>query len=311
MNSHGTAPDRAPAPRLVEIAENVFAYVQPYGGWCVSNAGVIAGKRALTVVDTAATESRARALRAAVDGLPAAPARFLVNTHHHGDHTFGNFVFEGDFTIIAHERARTEMADKGLGLKQVWPETDWGDITLRLPDVTFSDRFTLYLGELTLELFHVGSAHSTNDIVAWVPEARVLFAGDLLFSGGTPFCFMGSLEGSLRALNSLRELGAETVVCGHGPLCGPEVIDTTEQYLLWVRNLAAAGLAAGVEPLELALQTDLGPYARLLDSERLVANLHRAYSEQRGVPPGAHLSSGPVIDEMIAFNGGRPLLSLA
>ncbi|MFD7576493.1 MBL fold metallo-hydrolase, partial [Streptomyces sp. NPDC059810] len=103
----GAAPDRsAPAapprteepaeapgpPRTEELAPGVYAYIQPDGGWCVSNSGVLIGDDGVTVVDTTATEDRARALRAAVGALTPAPVRLVVNTHFHGDHTFGNAV---------------------------------------------------------------------------------------------------------------------------------------------------------------------------------------------------------------------------
>ncbi|MGI9002129.1 MAG: MBL fold metallo-hydrolase [Pseudonocardia sp.] len=69
-----------------------------------------------------------------------------------------------------------------------------------LPALTFRDAVTIHAGELCLEVFHVGPAHTTNDVVVWVPERRVLFAGDIVMSGVTPFCLMGSIQGSLRAV---------------------------------------------------------------------------------------------------------------
>ena len=105
------APDvrTAPPPSMIEVAEDIYAYIQPPGGWCLSNAGVIVGPDRALVVDTLATESRARQLLESVDGLCPGPGRMLVNTHHHGDHNFGNQVFGASATIFAHERARTEM----------------------------------------------------------------------------------------------------------------------------------------------------------------------------------------------------------
>lgn len=298
-------------PYLEELAPQVFAYVQPHGGWCVSNAGFVVGAGGCTVIDTAATERRARALRAALERLTPVRATTLVNTHHHGDHTFGNFVFAGEVAIIAHELARSEMAEKGLGLRYVWPDVEWGDAPLVLPSVTFADALTIHAGDLRLELRHVGPAHTTNDVVVWIPEHRVLFAGDVLLPGCTPFCLMGSVAGSLRAVAALRELGACTIVGGHGAVCGPEVFDETERYLRWIQEVAGKAVAAGVSPLEAARETDLGEFAGLLDPERVVANLHRAYAEEAGRPLGVHLSSGPVFAEMVDYNGGSPLRCLA
>lgn len=301
----------APPPRLEEVAERIFAYVQPDGGWCVSNSGILLNGDSVAVVDTASTEARARALRAAVASLSPLEPRALVNTHHHGDHTFGNFVFAPSASIIGHELARTEMAEKGMGLQYVWPDANWGEIELILPWVTFQEQLTLHVGELRVELLYVGPAHTNNDVVAWIPEHRLLFAGDVLMSGCTPFFLMGSLEGSLRAVARLRALGAQTIVGGHGPVCGPEIFDATESYLLRVRDIARGGVSAGLTPLQAALETSLGDFTHLRDPERLVANLHRAYSEELGEPLGKAIRSGPVFAEMMEYNGGQPLTCLA
>ncbi|MEU0969647.1 hypothetical protein ABZ357_31155 [Streptomyces sp. NPDC005917] len=117
---------------------------------------------------------------------------------------------------------------------------------------------------------------------------------------------MGSVDGSLRALERLRALGPGTVVAGHGAVGGPEVLDATEAYLRWLRQLARDGMAAGVSTLGAARSADLGEFAQLIDAERLVGNLHRAYAELRGLPPGARIDVASSVVEMFEFNGGRP-----
>ncbi|UGQ11786.1 MBL fold metallo-hydrolase [Yinghuangia sp. ASG 101] len=304
-----TAPGRTTAaPHTLEVADGVFAYVQPDGGWCVNNAGIVRDGSSAALVDTAATVARARALRTAVERLTAAPPEVLVNTHHHGDHFFGNQVFAPRSLVVAHELARVEMAQAGLGLTAMWPDVDWGEIDLTLPVLTFRDRITLHTGALRLELMHVGPAHTTNDVVVWVPERRVLFSGDVLLSGATPYCLMGSIEGSLRAVERLRGLGATTIVPGHGPIGGPELLDATRDYLEWVRSLARDGTAAGLTALEIARAADLGPFSELLDSERLVGNLHRACAEldARDDELGRPLDVVASFREMVEFHGRLP-----
>ncbi|GAB3795665.1 MBL fold metallo-hydrolase [Micromonospora zhanjiangensis] len=293
---------------LRPLAPGVYAYLQPPGGWCVSNAGLLTGAGSAALIDTTATESRARRLYDTAVATAGRSPGIVVNTHHHGDHTFGNFVFAGEATVIAHEAARTEMADKGTGLRRVWPDVGWGEISVALPDLTFTERLSLHIGDLHAELRYVGPAHTSNDVVVWLPEHGVLFAGDVLMAGATPFVLMGSLSGSLQAVAALRRLpGLHTVVCGHGPVCGPEVLDVTEGYLTWLAAVAADGVRRGWNPLEAARRADLGEFATLTEPERLVANLHRAYAEERGAPRGIHLPSAPAFDEMVAYNGGRPL----
>jgi cyclase len=316
--AHGEPATRAvdtPAPtgRLSEVAEGVYTFLQPPGSWCLSNAGVIAGPDGVVLVDTVATVGRAEALRQAVAQLGRGPVRTVINTHHHGDHVFGNAQFAPPASIIAHELARPEIAAAGLGLCSLWPQVEWGDVTLRLPEITFTERMTVYLGERPVELHHVGPAHTTNDVVVWVPDAKVLFVGDLALPGCTPFNLMGSIHGSLAALARLRRFDARWVVGGHGPVSGPEVFDQTETYLNWVLETARSGIAEGHDPLTAARRGGYGPFAGLIDPERLVGNLHRAYLELRRpeLPLGAELDVLAAFGEMIEFNGGRPLRCLA
>ncbi|WP_223184441.1 MBL fold metallo-hydrolase [Streptomyces sp. CBMA152] len=298
-----------PGPaRMLEVADGVHAYIQEPGGWCLNNAGVLLdGNRGPVVVDTAATEARALALRAEIGKLTARPPRLLVNTHFHGDHCFGNALVAGpETTILAHELARVEMAGAGLGLMGLWPDVEWGGIELRLPDQTYDGgRMVLHLGTRTVELLYVGPAHTTNDTVVWLPEERVLFAGDVLMPGCTPFLLMGSLHGYLRTIERLRALGPRVIVGGHGPVCGPEILDETAGYLRWLRRTAEETLAAGLDPIEAALGLGSHPYVEWQDPERLVGNLHRAYVELRGGAEGETLDAVGIFGEMVEFNGGR------
>ncbi len=288
------------------IDRGVTAFLQADGGWCLNNAGVVVGRERTVVIDTAATVSRAERLRDVVTGLGRGTPITVVNTHHHGDHFFGNCVFGPEVTIVAHELARAEMIETGTGLQKLWPDVDWGEIELRLPTVTFPDRLTLDTGDFAVELHHVGPAHTTNDVVAWLPEQEVLFAGDVISNGVTPFALMGSIRGSLAAVERLRAFPAERIVPGHGPVGGPELLDATVGYLRWIQQLAAEGLAAGLTVLELARESDLGEYAELVDSERLVGNLVRAYSEARGEALGVELDVVRAFQLMVEFHGVLP-----
>nr|AAP85363.1 cyclase [Streptomyces griseoruber] len=163
-------------PGLLEIADGVYAREQLPGGWCLNNAGLVAGGGRAVLVDTAATRARARHLAAAVDAVAPGGPDVVVNTHFHGDHVFGNVEFAPRATVVAHEQTRSDVAESGHGLCRLWPTVDWGDIPLVLPDVTFEDELTFHAGDLTVHLLHVGPAHTPGDVVAWVPERKVLFA---------------------------------------------------------------------------------------------------------------------------------------
>ena len=306
--SPGQTQSFAAPERAREISEGIYAYIQPDGTWWINNTGFLVGANAVVSVDACATESRTRAYLEAIGKVTQQPIRTLVNTHHHGDHTFGNFLFPGA-TIVAHDNAREAMRAWGMPRAEpFWSPVEWGEVEIALPFLTFRDEITIFVDELRCHVRHVGTpAHTTNDSIVWIPERRVLFSGDLLFHGGTPFLLQGSISGALLALDQLSQLGAETIVPGHGEVCGPEVIDTVLGYLHFVQDTAARGHAEGIAPLELARQTDLGEYAGLLDAERIVGNLHRAYAELDGAAPGAPMDAVAALADMVAYNGGKPL----
>ncbi|GIM93153.1 hypothetical protein Ato02nite_049460 [Paractinoplanes toevensis] len=161
---------------------------------------------------------------------------------------------------------------------------DWGPVVRRLPDVTVASTLTLHVGEREVELMHPGPAHTTGDLIAWLPAERVLFSGDLVFAGLTPLVFMGSVTGALRAIDWLAGLEPAVVVPGHGPvLTGDDigrVFDEHRRYYRLVQRIADEG--RGLSPLDAARQAELGEFAGWADAERLVLNLHRAYADRAG-----------------------------
>jgi cyclase len=299
-------PELGPA-QLVEVADRVFAYIQPDGSWYINNTGFVAGRASVISIDACSTERRTRAYLDQIAAVTPVPVSTLVNTHHHGDHTYGNSLF-GAVTIVGHEKCRAAVIAGGLpGNSGLFDPVDWGEVTLAPPTLTFTDRIRLWSDDRPVEVSYVGqAAHTTNDSLVWLPEQEVLFCGDLLFNGGTPFVLMGSVRGAIDVLTTVvAPVPATVIVPGHGAPCGRELIGTVVGYLEFVLATARQGLAAGLSPLELARGTDLGEYAGWLDRERIVGNLHRAYSDLDPAHPRVDLAGA--LRDMVAYNGGVPL----
>ena len=295
----------------VEVSEGVYAYIQPDGSWFLNNMGFLTSPAGVISIDATSTERRTRAYLEAIARVSSQPVRTLVNTHHHGDHTHGNYLFTGA-TIVAHERCREQVLAFGLpdNLRGVWTDVEWGDLSVAPPFLTYETGVTLWSGDLRCDVRYVGMpAHTTNDSIIHIRDRSLLFAGDLVFNGGTPFLLLGSIGGAIEVLEQVvRPLGAATIVPGHGPVCGPEVIDDMVGYLRFVQGLARDASAAGLSPLDAARQADLGEYASWTDAERIVGNLHRAYAELApDAVPGAPIDVVAGLADMIAYNGGRPL----
>lgn len=295
-------------PQVQEVSDGIFAYIQPDGTWWINNTGFLVGRKGVVSVDACSTAARTRAYRETIGRLTGLPVRTLVNTHHHGDHTHGNYLFP-EATLVGHERTRAEiLATGGPPAPGIWTGVDWGIAEVEPPFLTYTDEIAVYVDDLRCVARHVGSAaHTTNDSVLWVPERKVLFSGDLIFNGGTPFVLMGSVAGSVSVLEQLKSYGAEVIVPGHGPVCGPDAFDDVLGYLRNVLDVAADAVAAGLSPLEAPRQADLSRWAHLTDPERIVGNLHRAYADLAGGPLGKPIDTAAALADMVTFNGGQPL----
>jgi cyclase len=307
-SDHSHAHDaELPPPVLEEISPAVYSYVQPDGTWFINNTGFVVGDDGVVVVDATSTEARTLAFIQAIRSVTDKPITTLINTHHHGDHTHGNYLFR-DATIVGHRRCRQVMMSAGhiVDYSAAFPGVEWGALEFAPPTLTFEGSLEVYAGDLKLDLHDVGSvAHTEGDVHVWIPERGVLFAGDLVFHGGTPFALFGSVSGTIAAMDRLEAYDAAVLVPGHGPVArGAEVtaaFDDQRQYLTFVQEQAAAGISAGRTPLEQARETDLGRFATWSDSERLAGNLNVAYREAGHNP---EFSIETSIGQMIEFNGG-------
>jgi len=274
-----------------EVGDRVWAYVQDDGTWWVNNAGAVKGPDGVFIVDTCATQRRTSAFLNAVSRVAGTtPIRWAMNTHAHGDHTYGNSLLPAEVTLIGHAQMREQLLTDMIieGCPPLWePVPDWGDVVRRVPSLTFADSVTVHLGDRQVEVQHPGyPAHTTGDSVAWLPPERILFSGDLLFNGLTPLVFMGSVTGAIASLDWIAALQPLTVVPGHGPVIGeedlPGVLDSHRRYYQMVIELAGRGMDSGLSPLDVARGADLGEFADWADSERLVPNLHRVYADREG-----------------------------
>lgn len=267
--------------KLVEVADDVYAYVQGRGEWFVSNAGLIVGDDFAIVVDSLCNEHRAREMIEKFREVTAKPFRVLVNTHGHPDHVWTNHLF--DALTIAQENARRETLSAFLEIYQfLFPDLDFSGARITPQNITFENRMKIYAGTEIL-LVHPGVAHTKGDCYIYLPEKKVVFCGDLLFAKPcTPLAIAGSIVGYIKALDDLLNLDAEVYVPGHGEVAGKEELEEAKQYFEFVYSEAKRRYEKGMDWLDAALDIDLGEYARWHEKERIVANVARAYADLEG-----------------------------
>jgi glyoxylase-like metal-dependent hydrolase (beta-lactamase superfamily II) len=285
---------------LHKIADDVWAWLAPDGSWGWSNAGLIGGEGRSALVDTLFD---LRLTREMLDGMSPItdkrPITDAVNTHANGDHCFGNELLGRDVRIHASQETHDELHEVSPQMVAVLTQYDLGpvvtpyakrcfgpfrfdDITMRGPDVTFTNDTTLTVGGRELELLILGPAHTHGDVVIHVPDAGVLFAGDLLFIGGTPIMWAGPVENWIAACDRMIAMNPTVVVPGHGPATDADGIREVRAYLSHVAEQARAAYAAGKGWEQAALEIDLDRFATLLDPERIAATMYAIY---RGLDP--------------------------
>jgi len=293
------APARVPYTRgLHEVGDRVWAWTLPDGGYGWSNAGLVAGDGAALLVDTlfdlALSREMLTAMKPITDRTPITDA---LITHSNGDHTHGNQLLDASVRIIAAEGTAEEiahgMAPEMLAMTQTgnlgpvatpyarerFGHFDFGGITVRNADKTFDRDLTIDVGGRQINLLNLGPAHTAADSVVHVPDAGVLFGGDLLFIGCTPIVWAGPIDNWVAACDAMIALDAPTVVPGHGPITDPDGIRAVRGYLVHVAEQAEVAHRKGLSWAEAADTIDLGEYATWLDAERVVVNVYQRYRE--------------------------------
>jgi glyoxylase-like metal-dependent hydrolase (beta-lactamase superfamily II) len=283
--------------RLRRLSEHVHACEQPRTGLGFSNSGLITAGGGV-VVDTLYDLDLTREMADLYAEVhPEAPDR-VVNTHHNGDHCWGNQLFAGA-EIIGHRGCAARFADvqpasmeaiRGLAdppehladLHEELAPFDFSGIELTPPTRVIDRDTTLDLDGLRVDLLVVGPAHTEGDVVVHVPEEGVVLMGDVLFHRCTPIGWEGGTDAWITALLRVEALEPEHVVPGHGPICGVEGVAAARRWFEHVQAHARAARAEGRSVLECCDGIDMAPWAGWDEPWRLAATVHRVYRECDG-----------------------------
>ena len=292
---------------LAEVADGVFAYLQPDGGWGWSNAGLVVADGQSLLVDTLFDLRLTDEMLAAMaPHTVAAPIATLVNTHANGDHCFGNERL-AHAEIIASVAAAHEMAevppsllaglnaaDGPLGdtFRSFFGAFHFEDITFTPPTRTFTGRLGLDVAGRGVELIEVGPAHTRGDVLVHLPGERVIFTGDILFVGGSPIAWAGPLSNWVAACDLILGLDVDVVVPGHGPVTDKAGVVAVRDELAFVDREATERFAAGMDAWEAAREIYKLTNGDLGERGRVAVNVETVY---RSLDPGHH---SPPIPEL-------------
>ncbi|HEX8949670.1 MAG TPA: MBL fold metallo-hydrolase, partial [Dissulfurispiraceae bacterium] len=234
--------DALAAGGLTKIEDGVYSYADVKNGAPSNsfgaNAGIIIGKEGIVVVDTLISSKEAQRFIKDIRAVSPRPFRYVVNTHSHLDHTFGNLDFRRlGAVIVSQEKCKENMEKNSeTALKNAaqygLTENDMKGTEVLYPSLTFGDRMTIDLGDRKVELIYPGPSHTSGSILVYVPDKKVLFAGDVLFTGYHPFIGDGDIEGWIKALDYILTLDVEKIVPGHGPVSTKKDIQDMKDYLI-------------------------------------------------------------------------------
>jgi glyoxylase-like metal-dependent hydrolase (beta-lactamase superfamily II) len=219
------------------ISENVYWFQSET--YAQVSAGVIAGPKWAVVVDTLMPQETLR-MREYIENKLNLSVRYVINTHHHADHCWGNCFFPGA-TIIAHERCRQMLVDRAPSALEVARQDDplYKQLNIVPPQITFQDGiFRLRVGKKNLQLF-ASPAHSDDGISVLVEEDRILFTGDAFMP--VPFIVEGDLEQYIATEQSFVELGLENIIQGHGEIIlRGEIEDKVKENITYLKAIQKA-----------------------------------------------------------------------
>lgn len=227
--------------QLKKIGEHVWAYTdispKTLANGCGVNTGVIVGDKGALIVDTRSSAKEGKRFLADIRKITKLPILWVVNTHYHFDHAWGNCVFVDEGAkVIGASPAPELLAKSGprnLAQYQKNDKTreDFEGTTIVPATVSFTGTMTLDLGGIVVELRSLPHAHSPDNLMVWVPQDKVLFSGDLLFVGCHPFLGEGDIQGWITGLDTIASFKAEKIVPGHGPVSTAKDIEEMKAYL--------------------------------------------------------------------------------
>ena len=272
---------------LRQLAPNVYAYIQGGGPGVsaagVSNPGMIAGSDYLLAIDATQGPIPANAFIAASKQATGKDFGRLINTHHHGDHVNGNQFFT-HAEILSHPYCRNECVKAAATTPKMWdkmPGVAEGTEARKLvpPSVTFKDDLTYFIGDTEVQFKFAGPAHTWGDIMAYLPQYKILFAGDVAFFWVAPYANNSYITKWIEVCDKIAGWDVDVIVPGHGPIGGKKELAEMANYFRVLGVEARKRYDAKMTPGAAAADIRLGRFDNWIGPERLIMDVVRWYEE--------------------------------
>jgi len=274
-----------PGTEIVELETGVFARLHEG----LTNAGIIVGDDSVLIIDSLRVPSFARDLIKDVKDITDKPIKFVIDTHSHWDHSWGNEEFP-DATIIGHKNCYAEMIDVEWNeqwRKKVTSSNDpWSEegniVNITPPNMTFETSMQLYFGGRELDLKYFGKAHTSGDIYIHLPNEKIVFTGDVAQDGGVPYlgdCYPADWPDTD---NKLAALPIERFMSGHGPIGDHKALEGARDFIHNLVDSVKSAIADGQNAVQASesVITQLTPeYGNWRSFDRIGENLTSVYEK--------------------------------
>ena len=234
--------------KMQKIARNVYVKTDSRG----TNLGLVVTSEGPVLIDTPLIPRESREWLAQIRDLTGQAPAYVINTDHHKGHALGNVFFGG--ISVAHAVAWKHMRGYGDNFKQRLSDRyrdkdketskELLELQIKLPELTFHDRMTLFMSDTTVKIIHVGG-HTPASALVLIPEARVVFAGDVVVCNMHPFMAQSNSREWLDALTLIRRMPIDRLVPGHGATCGKEATEPLSEYIRLARAKVRQQYRAG------------------------------------------------------------------
>ena len=274
-----------PGTEIVELETGVFARLHEG----LTNAGIIVGDDSVLIIDSLRVPSFARDLIKDVKDITDKPIKFVIDTHSHWDHSWGNEEFP-DATIIGHKNCYAEMIDVEWNeqwRKKVTSSNDpWSEegniVNITPPNMTFETSMQLYFGGRELDLKYFGKAHTSGDIYIHLPNEKIVFTGDVAQDGGVPYlgdCYPADWPDTD---NKLAALPIERFMSGHGPIGDHKALEGARDFIHNLVDSVKSAIADGqnsVQASESVIAQLTPEYGNWRSFDRIGENLTSVYEK--------------------------------
>jgi phosphoglycerate dehydrogenase-like enzyme/glyoxylase-like metal-dependent hydrolase (beta-lactamase superfamily II) len=217
------------------------------------------------------------------------PVRYVLDTHHHGDHAWGNAIWiKAGATVVAQTHCgrllrETGPSDFAAAGKGPTGRKDVASTTLGMPTLLFDDKLVLDDGKQRVEFLHLGHSHTIGDAVAYLPKHKILCTGDACVNG--PFNYMGHSDSAswIRCLEKMQQLDVQTVLPGHGLPLGKELLEKQKRYFVELRRVVKKGIDDGKELEDIVKSIDLPWYKEWTTVKPAADNVKHVWNEYMGL----------------------------